>query len=371
MSDELPYQNWSDEAEAIARLHGMEMLDAYLDLARRLEKRGDIEGSIDVLESGIDASSIQGQLQYSLLFFGHLRRIYLGDADRAHLKRSILWYYKWIAEAVIQYAEIPLATVETVMDEMERFYTAEGAPLRPVWKLRCVCAMYTGNEQAEERWFDRWDAEPRTDADDCEACEWGFRAERLLFQKRDTEALEVARPITSTKNWCRATPEIASLLIPAAMRSDEPGLAHWLCRASAHAVRTRDAMLDSLGYHITYRGMVGELDRSRRLAIVGLHKVKKSRNDRRNAIFYRLLAYWAAVATLQTRGTMTLPAKLLGEESGDATIPITRVVETSLQFARTSASTLDARNGTGLYTKRVDDFENGIRGLFSNPPHEE
>jgi hypothetical protein len=63
MSDELPYQNWSDEAEAIARLHGMEMLDAYLDLARRLEKRGDIEGSIDVLESGIDASSIQGQLQ--------------------------------------------------------------------------------------------------------------------------------------------------------------------------------------------------------------------------------------------------------------------------------------------------------------------
>lgn len=275
------------------------------------------------------------------------------------------------AEAVIQYAEIPLATVENVIEEMERFYTAEDAPLRPVWKIRCVCGMYTGDNEADQRWFELWNAEAPSDADDCEACEWGFRAERLLFQKRDAEALEIAEPITSMKNWCRATPEIASLLIPAAMRCDEPALAHWLSRASGHQVRTRDSLLDALGYHISYRGMVGELDRSRRLAIVGLLKVKDSRNDRRNAIFYRLLAYWAAVATLQTKGKMSLPGKLLREESLNAEMPITQVVEESLQLARTDAAILDARNGTNLYTGRVEDFENGIRDLFSNPPREE
>jgi hypothetical protein len=371
MPEEKPYHDWNAEADQIARLHGVQKLDAYLDLAQRLEERGDVEGSIDILKSGIDSSSVQGRLQYTLQFFGHLRRIYLADGQRAHLRHSVLWYYKWIAEAVIQYAEIPLATVETVIEEMERFYIAEEAPLRPVWKIRCVCAMYTGKEEDEQHWFDRWNAEPPSDADDCEACEWGFRAERLLLQKRDADALEIAKPITSTKNWCRATPEIASLLIPAAMRCDEAALAHWLSRASGYQVRTRDSMLDSLGYHITYRGMVGELDRSRRLAIVGLLKIKDSRNDRRNAIFYRLLAYWAAIATLQTQGKMTLPAKLLSSESDAERVPIANTVDASLKLARLHASVLDARNGTDLYMGRVEQFEEGIRGLVENPPHGE
>ncbi len=370
MSDQQPYHDWNAEADQIARLHGIERLDAYLDLAQRLEQRGDIEGSIDILKNGIDSSSVQGRLPYTLQFFGHLRRIYLADGQRAHLKHSVLWYYKWIAEAVIQYAEIPLETVENVIEEMERFYTNEDAPLRPVWKIRCVCAMYTGKNDDEQLWFDRWDTEERSEADDCEACEWGFRAERLLLQKRDAEAIEIAQPITSTKNWCRATPEIASLLIPAAMRCDEPALAHWLSRASAYPVRTRDSMLDSLGYHITYRGMVGELDRSRRLAIVGLLKIKDSRNDRRNAIFYRLLAYWAAIATLQTQGKMTLPGKLFDRDAVAESLPIADAVEASLKLARAYASVLDTRNGTNLYIGRVEQFEDGIRGLVENLPHE-
>lgn len=371
MSEQQPYHDWNSEADQIARLHGVEKLEAYLELANRLEQRGDIEGSIDILKDGIDSSSVQGRLPYTLQFFGHLRRIYLADGQRAHLKRSVLWYYKWIAEAVIQYAEIPLATVETVIEEMERFYIAEEAPLRPIRKIRCLCAMYTGKNDDEQLWFDRWDAEARSEADDCEACEWGFRAERLLLQKRDAEAIETAKPITSTKNWCRATPEIASLLIPAAMRCDEPALAHWLSQASGYQVRTRDSMLDSLGYHITYRGMVGELDRSRRLAIVGLLKIKDSRNDRRNAIFYRLLAYWAAIATLQTAGKMTLPAKLFDGEAAAENLPIANAVEASLKLARFHASVLDARNATDLYTGRVEQFEEGIRGLVEQPPREE
>ena len=138
MSSPPSYFDWGPEADQIARLHGVEKLDRYLDLARRVEEGGDVEGAIDLLKRGINAASDQERLQHKLQFFGHLRRIYLNDAQRGHLKKSVLWYYKWIVNDIIQYAEIPRATVESFLDDMERTYTAEGLSLRPVWKYRCA-----------------------------------------------------------------------------------------------------------------------------------------------------------------------------------------------------------------------------------------
>jgi hypothetical protein len=359
-----------DEVDSAARLQGVEQLDFYLDLARRREERGDPDGSIESLKRGIDASSLQGRLNHSLQFFGRLRRYYLEDARFGDLKREILWYYKWIATAVIQYVEIPLPTVHAFIDQMEAFYVSEGAPLRPVWKMRCVAAMYTGRPEEEEEWFARWDGASRTEADDCEACEWGFRAERLVAQKRDSEALEVAAPITKPRNWCRATPEIASLLMGAAWRCEKPGLARWLCDVSARTVRKRDSLLDSLGHHIAFRGFAGQIERSRRLAIIGLNRAAEVRNDRKKAIFYRQLAFWAAIVAVRTGGKTTLPAKYVDPGSDLKTLPVVDVVGASLRLARAQSEALDSRNGTTLYGDRVDAIERGIRQLFTQAPGE-
>lgn len=367
MNGRTPHRHSTPEADAIARLSGVEQLEAYLNLAHRLRDTGDVEFEIDILRRGINAASIQGRLQHKLQFFTELRRIYLNDRERGHLKKSVLWYYKWIINAIIQHSEIPWTTVESIFADMEDFYVAEGAPLRPVWKFRCVAAMYSGRRDEEEEWFNRWDSTPRTEADDCEACEWGFRAERFVAQGRYSDALEISKPITSTRNWCSATPEVASLLLSAAMRCRMPGLARWLAKVSARAVRRRDSLLDSLGHHIAFRAVTNEFHRSRHLAIVGLHMVRQSRNDRKNTMFYRAMAYWAALATLQTKGKMTLPANLFGQDTLGPTVSISDVVACSLQHAMSYATALDKRNGTDFYGQKVIELENVLRKRFSDP----
>ena len=108
---------------------------------------------------------------------------------------------------------------------------------------------------------------------------------------------------------------------------------------------------------MAFRGLIGEIERSRRLAMIGLHRAAEMRNDRIKATFYRQLAFWAAIASLHTQGKTTLPAKYFDPETDLKTLPVIDVVEASLRLARVHSHALDTLNGTTLYADKADVIE--------------
>lgn len=344
-------------------LRGEARLEGLAALAQRHGREGDGDQEIELLKDLLDEASTLGNLPYELRAFGELRRIHATDPRYADLRKDVLWYFKWIAQPLVGYADVSLEQIESVLREMEAFYRAEGESLRPAMKIRCVNAWYTGRPEEAEEWFARWEAEPPSESDDCPACEVDFRVERQIERRDDEGAIREAGPLIEVKvEWCRATAGIASALIPPAMRAGRESLANWLHAWTAKQARREPSMLDALGHHAIYDALTGDEQNGRRLALVGLRRALGEKSHRKKCEFYRAAAHWAAITAMNPRRAgETVPGRLLKAE--DERVDMPRATARCLELARENGAALDARNGTSRYADRVTRTEEGIRKM--------
>src|SRR2546421_931313 len=106
--------------------------EALLDAA---DRHPDQELRFWALAEAVEAYQFGGEGFRSPVPFSRMLRLWdeegTGFLDSVHAAHTVHWMFKWLTSDLLLIPEVPLATVENFVEEMERRYRVAGYSLRP------------------------------------------------------------------------------------------------------------------------------------------------------------------------------------------------------------------------------------------------
>jgi hypothetical protein len=362
---------WETEAKAkIAHLRGAARLEPIWQIAQTRGELGDTDGKLRWLKGFLSITSEEALFDQKIRAVAEIRRMFESDPAHPKLRHDALWYYKWLAEDMPEYADVPLTTIDQYFDDMQAFYQAAREPLGPIYSIRCEAAMIMGRNDEADRWYEKWQQTPRGKLDDCAACVAARQMKYFLYKERDVEALAAADPILKGKSFCDETPAALTLLVGILRQKGAQRAAVLILKACGRPIRKTPNFLSALGLHVTNNFLCGNFLRSQRLAIVGLNRARQVKSEFHQYNFYRHCGVWAAIASMASAKAaipkMTLPRKYLPgiDENGATRAELPEVAAACLETARQIGTRFDARNGNSHYVNRLQKLEENIRDMI-------
>src|SRR5688572_25116206 len=232
------------------------------------------------------------------------------DEYSAH---SLHWHFKWVSAGLIWQPNVPLATIERWLDEMERRYRLAGHNSQAVHACRHYVAVHVGDTGAAATHFDRWITAERDDMADCEACERHNRGDWLTTQGRDDEAVRIWQAVTDGHLTCAEEPHrvLARTLLPLLRlgRAEEARANHL---RGYRMVRGNPALRASVAEHLEFAALTG--NEARALEILAEHAGWLTLADG-EPVRYRLFFLEAVVVLLR---------RLVALGQGDLEVPTPR-----------------------------------------------
>ncbi|MFF7753570.1 tetratricopeptide repeat protein [Streptomyces sp. NPDC007971] len=177
------------------------------------------------------------------------------DEYEAH---SLHWVFKWVSAGMLDQPHIPLASIEKWLGEMEHRYRLAGHSERAVRSAEFSVAAHTGDLERAQRAYTAWLAADRDRMADCHACELHGQGVWQVRSGRDTEALQLWRPVLEGEYSCAHEPHsvLASSLTPLLRlgRLDE-ARAHHL--RGFRLVRSMESMRGAFADHVEFCALTG------------------------------------------------------------------------------------------------------------------
>jgi len=207
-----------------------------------------------------------------LVPFARLLRLWDEDpgAFDQQRKHSLFWYFKWASSGMLSIPEVPLASVEGWLGEMESRYRQAGHSPRAVHLGRHRLAREAGDARTAEREFEAWLDAPRDAMADCEACEAGGQGTWHAFNGRDELALELWDPVLGGKLACAEEPHrvLSHSLLPLVRlgRLDEARANHLRGYRMARGVAN---LRSTIARHVEFCALTG--NEARGLEILSEH----------------------------------------------------------------------------------------------------
>ncbi|WP_236242613.1 hypothetical protein [Streptomyces sp. CC228A] len=174
------------------------------------------------------------------------------DVHRFH------WMFKWVSSGMLTLPEIPLATIERWLAEMERRYRTAGYSERAVRQAEFTLAHETGDGERAARAFAAWTAADRDSMADCHACELNDQGRYRLHQGRVDGALESWAPVLDGREGCAEEPHrvLAESLLPLVRAGRlDAARAHHL--RGHRLARGNESLLPAIGRHIEFCALTG------------------------------------------------------------------------------------------------------------------
>ncbi|WP_369364141.1 tetratricopeptide repeat protein [Streptomyces sp. CG4] len=177
------------------------------------------------------------------------------DEYEAH---SLHWVFKWMSAGMLDQPHIPLASIEKWLGEMAHRYRLAGYSERAVHGAEFSVAEHIGDLARAERAYAAWLAADRDAMADCHACELHGQGTWQVTRGRDTEALELWRPVLEGEFACAHEPHtvLASSLAPLLRlgRVDE-ARGHHL--RGFRLVRPMESMRGAYADHVEFCALTG------------------------------------------------------------------------------------------------------------------
>ncbi|MEU7278216.1 tetratricopeptide repeat protein [Streptomyces sp. NPDC045431] len=258
------------------------------------------------------------------------------------------WMFKWVSSGMLTLPEIPLATMEQWLGEMERRYRMAGYSERAVRQAEFELAEETGDTERAARAFAAWTVAERDRMANCHACELGGQGHYRLSQGQDDEALRTWAPVLDGSAGCMEEPHrvLAKSLLPLVRtgRLDD-ARAHHL--RGYRMARGNESLLPSIGLHIEFCALTG--NEGRGLEILSEHAAHLASEGNP----------WARLELLT--GVLVLTRRLLelgvGEQPAVAYAGRQRTVrelhELLTAEATGIAARFDERNGSDVVSGRL------------------
>ncbi|MGW1809988.1 tetratricopeptide repeat protein [Streptomyces sp. NPDC002078] len=178
------------------------------------------------------------------------------DVFDERLRHTLFWRFKWVAHALRQLPEIPLASLRQWLTEMRDRYEKAGLGLQPYYGQAYQLAAHVGEDT--DLAFELWAGRTRTTLSDCEACEICERALYHLAAGDDERALRTWEPVLAGKESCQEEParSISYALLPL-LRTGRTDRARELHLAGYRGCRRNPSMSGEVGRHLEFCALTG------------------------------------------------------------------------------------------------------------------
>ncbi|MFI8535136.1 hypothetical protein ACIGMX_33460 [Streptomyces aquilus] len=242
------------------------------ELVDAAEQFGEPGPLIDALLELQEAYTYGSEPRKSPVVFARLLTLFDEQPDvfDERLRHQLFWRFKWVAHALRQLPEIPLASLNQWLTEMRERYEKADLGLQPYYGQAYQLAAHVGEDTALA--YDLWAARTRTRLSDCEACETCQRARYLLRAGDDEGALRAFEPVLAGKESCKEEPaRSASYALLPLLRTGDTDRARELHLTGYRACRRNPSMSEEVGRHLEFCALTGNEAR-------GLELLAENRN---------------------------------------------------------------------------------------------
>ncbi|MBU8858065.1 MULTISPECIES: hypothetical protein [unclassified Micromonospora] len=346
---------WRMHHEIESMPYGPGQIAALEQLLRRADAGDDRHLAFAARVTGTTAYVYGGEPAKSFVTFSWCLAEYDKDPQPYHQRytHQLLWFFKYMVNAMVKFPELPLDRTYAVLDDMERRYRDSGHSLQAVHKHRYLVAAHLGDEEAAEQWYRKWMTTPRDALSDCAGCDPTTQVAHLVRHGRHEEAVALAEPVLAGRLTCSEQPQgiLTALLTPyrETGRTDAARDAH---REAYRRVRGNLADLGDIGEHIEFCTVTG--NEARALELVERHLDWLDRAPTPAAGMHFAAA--ASAALRQVPAELTVHRRASGERPA-ADVPAGGLADELAGTATALAERFDARNGTthqsGLIARKL------------------
>ncbi|MGW2648392.1 hypothetical protein ACWC2T_26505 [Streptomyces sp. NPDC001393] len=267
------------------------------------------------------------------------------DVFDERLRHTLFWRFKWVAHALRQLPEIPLASLRQWLTEMRDRYEKAGLGLQPYYGQAYQLAAHVGEDTAPA--YELWAGRTRTRLSDCEACETCERALYHLAAGDDERALRTWEPVLAGKESCQEEParSVSYAMLPL-LRTGRTDQARELHLVGYRACRRNPSMSGEVGRHLEFCALTGNEAR-------GLELLAENRNlfDEVDSPLDQL-GFLTGVEVLLQRVESLGHGELPAAGYAGRTWTVTGLRAEVHGRADDLAARFDARNGTTAHTDR-------------------
>ncbi|WP_018785594.1 hypothetical protein [Micromonospora sp. CNB394] len=346
---------WRMHHEIESMPYGPGQIAALEQLLRRADAGDDRHLAFAARVTGTTAYVYGGEPAKSFVTFSWCLAEYDKDPQPYHQRytHQLLWFFKYMVNAMVKFPELPLDRTYAVLDDMERRYRESGHSLQAVHKHRYLVAAHVGDEEAAEQWYRKWMTTPRDALSDCAGCDPTTQVAHLVRHGRHEEAVALAEPVLAGRLTCNEQPQgiLTALLTPyrETGRTDAARDAH---REAYRRMRGNLADLWDIGEHIEFCTVTG--NEARALELVERHLDWLDRAPTPAAAMHFAAA--ASAALRQVPAELTVHRRASGERPA-ADAPAGALADELAGTATALAERFDARNGTthqsGLIARKL------------------
>ncbi|MFJ9445280.1 hypothetical protein ACIRRH_25955 [Kitasatospora sp. NPDC101235] len=290
----------------------------------------------------MEAYEYDGERSKGPVVFARILKLWDTDPDGfgEWARHQVFWRFKWVADALKDTPDVPLAAIGRWHTELRDRYRAAGHDLQPYYAQRYHLAVQTGIDVQNA--YELWAARPRSELSDCHACETRARARHFLAAGDDARALEVLAPVLDGRSGCEQEPYLSqATALLAQLRQGRPDEARSGHLSGYRHARGKASMLSAVGLHIEFCALSGNEPR-------GLELLAENR------ALFTVTGDPAARLDFLT-GVEVLAAQLARAGHGELAVSgpagTAWTVDSLLAHVRAEADALaarfDARNGTG------------------------
>ncbi len=328
------------------------LLEEAVRLADMLE---DVELGYRLRGDLAETATFSGRIDVLLVAFSWK----LAQFDRAPDRFSdfdILWQYKWVANNVLDFSEVPLPRLLRLFDDMERRYREAGSTMHAVWYIKRDLYQHMGDRERAAEADARYRKCRRDHLSDCVACVAHGDAGYHRFLRQWPEALDAAEPLLSGRLTCSEQPHIAfgRLLVPYLhlKRLDDARAAH---QRGYKMVRGGPQFVASHAHHLEFESLAGEPARAKAMVERHLPGALASVSSDNRFQFLLAAKLWTdrMLKLGKARMKLRLPA---GPPPADADgrSDLERLGGWFQDQAEGIAARFDARNGTDAFRRILD-----------------
>ncbi|MER6073854.1 hypothetical protein ABT187_34465 [Streptomyces sp. NPDC001817] len=267
------------------------------------------------------------------------------DVFDERLRHTLFWRFKWVAHALRQLPEIPLAGLRQWLTEMRDRYEKAGLGLQPYYGQAYQLAAHVGEDT--DLAYELWAGRTRTRLSDCEACEICERALYHLAAGDDERALGTWEPVLAGKECCQEEParSVSYALLPL-LRTGRTDQARELHLVGYRACRRNPSMSGEVGRHLEFCALTGNEAR-------GLELLAENRSlfDEVDSPLDQL-GFLTGVEVLLQRVASLGHGELPAAGYAGRTWTVTGLRAEVRGRADDLAARFDARNGTTAHTDR-------------------
>ncbi|RVW10409.1 hypothetical protein EGT67_04320 [Prescottella agglutinans] len=273
---------------------------------------------------------------------------------------DLLWFHKWIADALASNPMFPRATIDESIEQMETAYRQAGVGLSGVVQTRFWQAFEAGRTEEAAGHLEELGRTPRDEYSHCEACVRSEEA-RFRFATGDLEAgLALVQEMLDQDLGCAEEPEraMAYTLVPLLEvgRLEDAERMHV---RGYRLARRNAANIDMIALHLNFLSVTGNGQRA--LEMLERH-IGWLAHDTLNATAHLdALTAFAVTCTAAERAGLghehvrgadaAALHRFLGPHAGPWTV--TELAQACWRAADELAARFDERNGTGYRSENV------------------